>query len=133
MDGVVLAGDHRSRIGDSFRKGESLFTIAPPAEWKLDILVAESEVDNVVSGMTGDFASHSRPEDSFQFAVVRVAPSAESIAGSNVFSVEATCDVSVSWARSGMAGFASIDVGTRTPVWILTHRAIDFARMHLWL
>jgi hypothetical protein len=133
MDGVVLAGDHRSRIGDSFRKGESLFTIAPPAEWKLEILVAESEVDNVDSGMTGKFASHSRPEDSFEFAVSRVAPAADSIAGSNVFTVEATCDVSVSWARSGMAGFASIEVGTRTPIWILTHRAIDFARMHLWL
>ena len=133
VDGIVLEGDHRSRIGDAFSKGESLFKIAPPDRWKLEIQIPESEVDNVVSGMSGDFASHSRPEDSFDFEVVRVAPSAESVGGNNVFTVEASCEVPVSWARSGMAGFASIDAGTRSPVWILTHRAVDFARMHLWL
>jgi len=131
--GVILEGDHRSRIGDAFAKGEPLFTIAPEDGWKLEIQVPESAVASVESGMEGQFASHSRPEDSFALEIERVAPSAESVMGSNVFIVEADCEVNAQWARSGMAGFASIDAGTRTPVWILTHRAFDFARMHLWL
>ncbi len=131
--GVVLEGDHRNRLGDAFTKGETLFKIAPSEGWRLEIRVPEAEVNNVASGMVGHFASHSRPEDSFDFEIARVAPAAESIAGSNVFTVEANCDVSADWARPGMAGFASIDAGERTPVWILTHRALDFARMHLWL
>ncbi len=132
-DGIVLEGDHRSRIGDAFSKGEPLFKIAPSEGWKLEIRVPEAEIISIEQGMSGEFASHSRPEDSFEFEVSRMAPSAESLAGNNVFIVEANCDVSVDWARSGMEGFASIDAGERTPAWVLFHRAIDFARLHLWL
>ncbi|MDF1837581.1 MAG: HlyD family efflux transporter periplasmic adaptor subunit [Planctomycetota bacterium] len=130
--GVILEGDHRSRVGDAFAKGEGLFTIAPEDGWKLEILVPESDVETVKSGMTGMFASHSRPEDSFAFAVERVAPAAESRNGNNIFVVEADCEVTAEWARSGMAGFASIDAGERTPVWILTHSAVDFAFPRPW-
>lgn len=39
--------------------------------------------------------------------------------GKNVFVAEAACDMPVGWARSGLEGYASIDVGDRSPLWIV--------------
>lgn len=133
VDGVVLSGDHRNRIGDSLPKGTLLYEIAPAEGWKLEIHVPERDVGAVAVGLTGSFANHSRPEDSFDFLIERIAPSAESINGQNVFTVEAGCELPAGWARSGMEGFASIDTAERAPAWIVSHRALDFLRLHFWL
>lgn len=131
--GVVLEGDLRDRIGDSFSKGEVLFLIAPGNEWKVEISVPEADIVEVETGSSGVFASHSRPEDRHDLEIVRVTPAAEYRDGRNVFVAEATCDLPDTWARSGMAGFASIDAGGRSPIWIATHRLVDFVRLHFWL
>lgn len=133
ISGVLVAGDHRDRVGDSFSKGETLFRIASSANWRLDIRVSEEDIDEVQAGATGTFASHSRPGEHHKFEISRISPMAESRQGQNVFTVEAICIVPDDWVRPGMEGFASIDAGDRSPIWLASHRILDFLRLHLWL
>lgn len=132
-DGVILEGDLRSRVGATFTKGEPLFELAPRGSWKLEVRVHESDVDELHEEMSGEFASHSRPEEAYPFVVTRIAPAAEPAESGNVFLIEAECDLPADWARPGMAGFASIDAGERAPAWIALHRIIDYVRLNLWL
>lgn len=133
IDGVVLEGDHRARIGDSFAKGETLYRLSPEGEFRLEIRVPERDVDTLYAGMTGEFASHARPGEASAFVLRRIAPMADSSGGDNVFIAEADSDLQADWLRTGMEGFASIDAGERSPAWLLGHRLVDFVRLHLWL
>ena len=133
VDGVIMTGDHRDRLGDSFPKGEMLFEIAENRGWMLDLEVTESDISDISLNLQGKFASHSKPEESHAFEITNIAPSALPRDGMNNFKVEAQCDLPSGWVRSGMAGYASIDVGTRSPAWVAFHRALDFARLHFWL
>jgi len=36
------------------------------------------------------------------------------------------------WWRPGMSGVAKLDAGTRTPLWIATHRTLDYLRLRWW-
>jgi HlyD family secretion protein/GAF domain len=132
-DGLLLAGDLRARLGDSFRKGDPIFELAYGDEWKLELAVPEGDVGQVAPAMVGRFASLARPEEEYPFAIERVAPSAEQRAGSNVFVAEAKADVDVPWMRAGMEGVARISVGARRPWWVALHRATDFLRLRFWL
>ena len=133
VDGVILEGDLRDRIGDVFSKGETLFRIASFDKWKLEIRVPERDVAMVHAETAGTFASHSRPGEAHELEVLRLSPAAENVDGANFFIAEARCDVPDTWVRSGMEGFASLDVGERSPAWIAGHRLLNFMRMHFWL
>ena len=65
--------------------------------------------------------------------VTRIEPVAQPKAGKNVFLVrsEFTADVGA-WCRPGMSGLAKVDSGKRRIFWILTHRTMDYLRLHLW-
>lgn len=132
-DGVILEGDHGSRIGDAFSKGETLFRIAESNEWKLEIHVPERDIDQLKIGAMGHFASHSRPGEHRELEILRLAPTAEQFEGRNVFTAEASCVIPDEWVRAGMEGFASIESGERSPAWHVGHRLVDFMRMNLWL
>lgn len=133
VSGVLVAGDHRDRIGDSFAKGETLFRIASSGNWRIQISVSEKDIDEIKVGAIGTFASHSRPGEAHEFEISQISPMAETHLGQNVFTVEALCIVPGDWIRSGMEGFASIDASERSPAWVASHRLIDFFRLHLWL
>ncbi|MFT7671133.1 MAG: hypothetical protein ACI8X5_003849 [Planctomycetota bacterium] len=133
VDGVILTGDHRDRLGDSFPKGELLFEIAEHRGWMLDLKVTENDIADISLNLQGQFASHAKPEESHAFEITNIAPAALPHEGLITFKVEAQCDLPSGWPRSGMAGYASIDVGTRTPAWVAFHRILDFARLHIWL
>lgn len=133
VDGIIIEGDHRDRIGDTFSKGETLFRISSSGNWKVEIRVSERDVDEITLGAAGTFASHSRPGEPHDFEILRISPMADTERGENVFIVEAECQVPGNWIRSGMEGFASIEVGGRSPAWVAGHRLVDFLRLHLWL
>ena len=130
VDGTILSGDLRDRLGDRFTKGESLFRVAGGEHWILELEVDERDVPEVRVGMTGAFSSFARPEVEHALTVRRVSPAAEERAGRNVFLVEAEVEVGDEWAKSGMEGVARLDAGHRRPVWIAFHGVVDTLRMH---
>ena len=131
--GVVLAGDLSTRVGAVFGKGERLFQIAPVDRLKLELDVPEASVGWLTVGQPGRFAGFARPEDRQDITLTRIAPAAELRAAHNVFPVEAGTNSQPAWMRPGMEGMALIEIGERPLWWVLSHQALDWLHMHLWL
>jgi len=130
IDGTILEGDLRDRIGDSFSRGEPLFRIASGDTWTLELEISESEAAAVQVGMTGAFTSYARPEIEHPLTVRRIAPAAIEREGRNIFLVEAEVSIDEAWVKSGMEGIAYLSAGRRSPAWIALHGMVDTLRMH---
>lgn len=130
---AVVEGDLRKRIGSPFRQGDVLFQLA-----RLDTLYAELEVPErdaheILEARTAVIAFASAPERKFNLQVEQVHPSAQSRPSGSVFLVRAKMpEEAQPWWRPGMSGVAKMRVGWRNPLWILTHRTMDWVRLHLW-
>jgi multidrug resistance efflux pump len=131
IDGVVVRGDLRERIGDTLRKGEPLYEVAPAEGWMIELDVPEGDVDELRAGQTGEFTSVARPDERHELVVRRVLPSAEERGGRSVFVVEADAGIPRDWMLSGMQGLARVDAGRRSPCRILFQPLVDFVRMNV--
>ncbi len=131
--GVVLAGDLSTRVGGMFAKGEALFQIAPADRLRLEIDVPESSVGWLSVGQPGRFAGFARPEERQEITLTRIAPAAQLHGTNNVFPVEAGTAQQSAWMRPGMEGMALIEVGERPLWWVISHQALDWLHMHVWL
>ena len=132
VDGVVLSGDLRDRLGDAFQKGEPLFQISPTDTWRLELKVPETWVTEVREGMSGAFATHARPEVQSVFSVTRCAPAASAASSMITFPAEARIEMDAPWVRSGMEGLARIEIGPQRPWWAFLRGAVDTARLYFW-
>lgn len=134
VDGIVVEGDTKKLVGAPVAKGDVLLKIARIEGMYALIRVRERDVDEITAGMTGRMVLVSQPETLFPFRVEKVIPLAEvDQQEGNVFVVKALfSDQPGSWWRPGMSGVARIDAGRRPIAWLLTHRVVDFIRMHIW-
>lgn len=97
--------------------------------------VHERNIADVNVGATGELSFASRPGIRFKFVIKEIEPVAIPDQEGNRFimRVEVSREGAESdWWRPGMSGLAKIDAGIRSPLWIFTHRAIDFLRLKLW-
>jgi len=133
FDGVLVEGDLRERIGDSFVRGEPLFRVADTSSFRLKLWIEEQDIDVLSKNQTGSFSAFARPETEFPLTVTRIAPSAEKHNDVNTFQVEAEVELTEDWARSGMQGIARVDIGQRRPLWIWLHGVVEGMRMRSWL
>lgn len=133
FDGVVTAGDLRTRVGAVLQQGEPLFELVPAACWRLEIAVPEIAADGLRDGLTGVFIGAARPEESHALRVTRVRPRAEVRNGQNVYVAEAEVSDQAAWIRPGMEGFARVDFGSRPVWWLMSHRVIEGLQLGGWL
>ena len=133
FDGVVSSGDLRNRVGDSVRLGEPLFEISSGKGWVIEIMIPESEIDEIRGGERALFSSRVRPEERHEITIERVEPEALVYKGQTVFRARANGDIGAEWMRSGVEGYATIQAGTRSVWWISLHRFIDFIRLNVWI
>jgi hypothetical protein len=134
IDGVIVAGDLRPRIGGVLAQGDPMFAVAPHEGWTVELEVPEADADELTDGLTGGFSPYARPEQAQALRINRVRPTAEVPNDKNVFIAEADVDhLPFTWMRPGMEGTAKIHVGERPIWWLVLHRGIDFVRLHLWL
>ncbi|MEE9296906.1 MAG: HlyD family efflux transporter periplasmic adaptor subunit [Phycisphaerae bacterium] len=144
LDGVVIAGDLRQKVGAVLVKGEPLFEIAPLSSCILQLQIPQRDVDDVAQNMSGEFAVHARPEQAQPMHIIRVKPSAEVTGQKTVYVAEAVMDLNREdpslaltalreWMRPGMEGVAKVQVGRRPVWWVAFHRMIDYLRMNVWL
>lgn len=131
--GVIVEGDLRQRIAAPVRQGDPLYKFA-----RIDTLYVEAEINErdshrVPAKATGEIAFVAQPDSKHPIQLVRVEPSAVPKETGNVFIVRAAFSgPQQSWWRPGMSGLCKIDAGRGTLFWILTHRTVDFLRLHLW-
>ena len=133
IDGLIVRGDLRKRIGSVFALGDPLFEIAPPHSLIVELAVPEADADDLAVDLTGTFAPRARPERSQPFRITRIHPRTETREQGNVCIVEAAADLSEEWILPGMEGVARINVGRRRVWWVGIHRIVDYLRLKLWL
>lgn len=133
FDGVVIEGDLRERIGAPLKQGDALFRIARLDKMYAEVLVKEDDVRDVARGAPGEIAFASKPGSRFAVHVERVEPMAVPRPEGNMFLVRCTLPQKAeSWWRPGMSGAARLDAGRHAPLWIATHRTVDYLRLRWW-
>jgi hypothetical protein len=137
--GQILKGDLSTHQGQKSQLGEELFEIMQSPSLRLDLTVAERDIQDVKMDAVGRFATNALPMDRYPLKVTRIIPVPDVKEGSNSFTVYAQPDLtgmapgSEQFWRPGMAGEARIDVSKHRLAWIWTHRLIDFLRLKLWM
>ena len=133
IDGVVLAGDLRKRVGSPVSPGDALFEIAPAHQVFLELAIPEEEIDEIEGRPAGLFATNAAPELTHEFHLATIRPAATIQSNRTVFVCEAELDQTREWFRSGMEGVARISVGSRPVWWVMLHNMIDYIRLKAWL
>jgi hypothetical protein len=134
FDGLILTGDLKEKRGSVFKQGEPLMEIAATGnELRVEIAVAERDIQDVKLGAKGYLATSSLPNDKYEFVVDRIVPLAEGKEGNNFFKVYGTLsgEKKDEW-RPGMAGEAKVAVEERSLAWIWTHRFTDWVQVKWW-
>ncbi|MBN1696805.1 MAG: HlyD family efflux transporter periplasmic adaptor subunit [Spirochaetales bacterium] len=133
FDGIIVEGDQMERIGSPIKQGEILFKLARVDQLYSELKVDEADIHEVHESQKGEIILASRPKDVFPVIVGRIEPLAIPEEKGNIFIVRCTFpEGRKEWWRPGMTGIAKINGGERNILWIITHRTIDFLRMHLW-
>lgn len=134
FEGVVVEGDRKQLLGAPVGKGDLLFKVAQLTGIYARLQLDERDIGEIRVGDRGTLALLSRPEHRIPLEVTEIIPVAE-VNGrqGNTFILKARFpDGPEDWWRPGMSGLAKIEVGERSILWILSHRAADFLRMQLW-
>lgn len=134
IDGFVLSGNWKDKVGGVIEQGKPMFEIAPLEDLLALVRVNEADINDVnpVDLPAGEIATRSEPEQKFTVHVTRIVPLASPVEGENVFELRCRIDQPAPWLRPGMEGLAKIDVGSKPIYWIFTHKIVDTVRLWLW-
>ncbi len=131
--GVVVEGELKELRGAPVQKGSVLFKVAGLDQLYVEIELDERDVHHLSVGSAGEISFVSRPGLEFPVRIERIDPAARVKDGQNQFVMKAVFSGEIaSWWRPGMSGVARIDIGERMPLWVLTHRTVDFLRLYFW-
>ena len=133
IDGVVLMGELRERLGARLAMGESLFELARYDGAMVEMHVPEQVVLAAKESRSVTFVAAAAPDVEHLLEGFRLAPASTVVNGNNVFVGEATLAEFNGWVPPGMEGYAMIDAGPRSAAWVLTHQVLDWMRFNFWL
>jgi multidrug efflux pump subunit AcrA (membrane-fusion protein) len=133
IDGVVLSGDLKKKVGGPVSKGDVLYEVAPLSALRAVLMVPEDRINDVEVGDRGHLASASNPGLYVPFEVERISPIAKVVEQANVFPVRVKLRDENAQLRPGMEGVAKIEVGERSYAWIWTRDLVNWVRMKLWI
>ena len=108
LDGLVLAGDLRGRVGGHVERGEPLLTIGPAAASSAVVWVHEADAASVRVGQPVSLRTAARPGVAIGGGVDRVSPVVEERPEGRFVRVWARFDAEV---RHGEEGVAAVEVG----------------------
>ena len=132
--GVVIEGDLKKNLGAPVRKGDLLLKLAQTSQAYIELEIDQAYIHEVKVGSRAEFALVGRPQDRYDITISRIDPAAVNRDGRTFYVARADVDGNFEphW-RPGMGGNAKIDVGLRSPLWIMTQRTVRFMREFFWL
>jgi hypothetical protein len=135
VDGIVLSGDLKTKLGAKVDVGKELFQVGEWDKIRADISVPEDQITDLQVNQHGELAASSFPSEHIGFTVEQINPIATVNSAHNVFKVRAILDKGAAkpWMKPGMEGIAKVHVGEERYAWIWTHRLVNWVRMKLWL
>ena len=131
MNGIVIAADASRTSGSAVSRGETLFEIAPSADFEVHVLVDEADVYDVFEGQSGTLSLRAMPKKSLPIVVDSIYPVAEAKDGKNRFRVKARLPEAMAQLRPGQSGLVRLDAGTMSIMGVLTRR-FNRALAELW-
>jgi multidrug resistance efflux pump len=111
IGGVVLQGDLWQQLGAPMDRGRTLFVLAPAARHRVIVELDERDLRRIAEGGRGRLALSALPWDALPLSIERIAPSAVTLEGRNVFELEARVDGTTDALRAGQRGIAHLDAG----------------------
>lgn len=133
FEGIIVEGDLRQRIGAPVKQGDALLKLARLDKLYVEAEIHERDAHEIIGKSIGEIAFVAQPKLKFPIRVVQLEPAAVAKEKKNVFLVRCAVEGNVEpWWRPGMTGVCKISIGKRTPLWVLTHRTVDFLRLLLW-
>jgi multidrug resistance efflux pump len=132
FDAVVVQGDLSQLRGAPVEQGKTLFELAPLDAWRVVLKVDERDIVHLREGQRGEIALVGVSGRRYPITVQRITAVASAQDGKNQFRVEAALDESGAGLSPGMEGVAKIDAGSRTLLWLATHRWLDWLRLMAW-
>jgi multidrug resistance efflux pump len=132
FDGVVITGDLTQSLGAPVKKGEALLTLAPEHDFRVMLEIDERDIGDVKLGQTGTLALAALPGKPLAFEIRRITPVATAGDGRNFFEVEARVRDKNTELRPGLQGVGKVEAGSRSLLWIWTHRVYGWVRLTLW-
>ena len=138
IDGTIVAGDLKDRVGSSVKLGDPLMQIAQLSDMVVVTKVDDRDIKLIQdlqeagAPVVGEIATKAYPGEPFSFTVERIVPLSQAEQGVNAFEVRGRLDRSAPWMRPGMEGQARFDTGRRTLLDIGTRRIINTVRLWLW-
>ena len=133
FDGVVVEGDLKEKIGVPVQQGDLLYKIAQLDSMFSELKVDEDDIHELSVEHQGHLAFASKPDEKFPIVVERIEPMAQDTEEGNIFIVRCSfVGEPADWWRPGMSGIAKIKVGKRSPLFIFTHKTMDYLRLRFW-
>jgi hypothetical protein len=132
FDGVVITGDLTQSLGAPVKKGEALLTLAPEHDFRVMLEIDERDIGDVKIGQAGNLALAALPGKPLAFEIHRITPVASAGDGRNFFEVEARVRDKSAELRPGLQGVGKVEAGSRSLLWIWTHRVYGWMRLTLW-
>ncbi len=132
FDGVVITGDLTQSLGAPVEKGESLLTQAPEHDFRVMLDIDERDIGDLRIGQRGSLALTALPGDAMPFDINRITPVATAKDGRNYFEVEGRLSDKRDDLRPGLQGVGKVDAGSRSLLWIWTHRLWGWVRLTVW-
>lgn len=131
IDGLVIASDATRTSGMAVSRGETLFEIAPSADFEVHVLVDEADIYTVFEGQTGVLSLRAMPGERLPIVVESVYPVAEAKRGENRFRVRASLIDPETRLRPGQSGVVRLDAGRLSVMGVLT-RQLNRRLAELW-
>src|SRR5690606_9471407 len=114
MDGVIVEGDLRRRLGAPVRQGEVLFQQARLEDLYIQVEVPEQSVHAVLARTEARRLFDSQPDEVFALNIVRMQPAGMGTGSGTVFRMRAeSVEQLPRWWRPGMSGNVRVDAGWR--------------------
>lgn len=140
IDGVIIAGELKDKVGSSVKVGDLLLQVAQPDDVVVTARVDERDIALVRRAFeegkgTGEVATKGSPEDPIPFTIDRIVPLAQATEGKNIFEVKGTLQPTPEQLRKlrpGIEGIAKIDTQRASLLWIGSRRIVDQVRLWLW-
>lgn len=138
IDGVLLqvpgASDLKERRGAVVQMGDQLVLVGDPARLRIEIAVADRDIDDVYQSQEGTLATSAQPGRKIPIRVERIIEAAEATEGTNAFTVHAVPvgEPDPNWRPSG-TGEVRLHAGNKPLIWQWTHRLTDWVRLKLWI
>jgi len=136
IDGMILRGDLKEKIGSSIRESDPLMEIAPIDNGQLqaEIRLNERDIEKVRPGSVGQLATTSSPNKAVDIKITRIVPLGEAKDAKNTFRVfaEITSPPDSAW-QPGQEGEARINWQTKPLYYHGLSRLWEWVQLKLWI